>query len=486
MKRFWILLVVICFSSFDVYGLGKTLHPIVYGLNDCISDIQRYYVLQEMHNDAAKLGCNVSYEGIDTINIEIPRDAKPLPLTDETDFGGVVMNVKNTAKGITLFTLKNKVEPLDITWEQVQKGILPDKQHDYLILIEDQEPWVKNRIGYKYGHTRRDILLVKNGKIQNKVVASYGTKSSKPKFSKCDIKSRPKYIRNLTVNRDTASSCITYILKIDNQNEVQIEHIKINTPAPKDLYGDAAISMNNCTNVVMKDVTINGTYSQNRKYGYGISLNNTWNTTFERLWGYGNWGVFGNSNVNTATLVDCDINRFDIHCYGKDVYFKNCTFRDLYNQYSSVYGTISYDGCLFSDFLPVLIETSYNAYTGFDLKFKNCKWEIKQTDRNVLIYAGKPFEKENERPELKEKCWPNLNVDNISVLGPSNLEEIVLFQCAGNKSINAKINYIKNIRIHSFNVWKNDVRVFLSNYRLDFVHKLVITENRTPKIKQHK
>jgi hypothetical protein len=76
--------------------------------------------------------------------------------------------------------------------------------------------------------------------------------------------------------------------------------------------------------------------------------------------------------INTALIEDSKINRFDIHCYGRDIAFKNVEFFDLYNQYSSVFGTISHDHCTFTNFVPVLNGGSYNAFVGHDIVFNDC------------------------------------------------------------------------------------------------------------------
>ena len=475
----WVLMVALFLCPNCLRSWGKMLSPLAYGLRDCISDIQRYYVMQEVHQDAVKLGCGVCYAGIDTINIEIPRDVKPLPLPDYTDFAGVVLNVRNQQKNMVLFQMSAGTKPMDVTWEQIKKRILPDRNSDFLIIIEDDSLWVKNRIGYKYGHRRKDILLVKNGRIQNEVVASYGTRSSRPRFLRCDIANRKKIVKNLTFNRDSTSSCMTYALKIENQNDVEVENVTINTSVPGELYGDMAISVTNCTNVRMKDVAINGTYSQKRNYGYGICMNNVWNVTFDHLIGHGNWGVFGNNNVNKATLVNCDINRFDIHCYGKDVTFKNCIFRNLYNQFSSVYGKVSFEKCEFVDFIPVLFESSYNAYTGFDLSFSDCTWQMKQ-GQNYMIQAGNPSGAVNERLELKEKCWPNLAIDNMKVIAPHDVKELYLFGCRTKPRDDVKLGYIHNIRVRNMKVFNFDnpkLKTLLYMSDIPIVFKKRLTTN---------
>ena len=73
--------------------------------------------------------------------------------------------------------------------------------------------------------------------------------------------------------------------------------------------------------------------------------------------------MFGNNNINTALIENSEINRFDIHCYGRDISFKDVVFVNLYNQFSSTFGTIRFDRCTFRHFTPVLYEASYNSYT---------------------------------------------------------------------------------------------------------------------------
>ena len=69
------------------------------------------------------------------------------------------------------------------------------------------------------------------------------------------------------------------------------------------------------------------------KSGYAFSLNNVANFRAEKVVAKAPWGVFGGNNVNNTVLVDCEINRYDIHCYGKNVRADRCKFSDLYNQY---------------------------------------------------------------------------------------------------------------------------------------------------------
>jgi len=193
----------------------------------------------------------------------------------------------------------------------------------------------------------------------------------------------------------------------------------------------------------INNVFINGTYSQENKYGYGIGMNNIWNVKFDNLHSISDWGVFGNSNINNCTLKNCTINRFDIHCYGKDIYFDNCCFSNLYNQYSSVFGVISYSHCFFDNERPCLIESSYNAYTPFDLQFKNCTF-IMTTEKNELVYLMDVPSINNKRPELLEKCLPNIYVKDCTIEFEEDVKEWFVFQ-SSNKKYQELWGHISNI-----------------------------------------
>lgn len=100
-------------------------------------------------------------------------------------------------------------------------------------------------------------------------------------------------------------------MNVENQYNLEFKNIDFHTPQDT-LVGDAMIGVTNCCDVTFKDVWIDGTYSKTDYYGYGICMGNVSNAKFIRLKGNANWGVFGNNNVNTAYLKDCDINRFDV------------------------------------------------------------------------------------------------------------------------------------------------------------------------------
>ena len=414
----FVALVTSCCVSRSVKPHSKGYSPYNFGLAEAKTGVERYNVLLKTHQAALAAGKDVDYSGIEHIDIEIPNNFKTIPLTRVNDFKGCYINVKNTSKKVCLFTAKQEGVPINVTKAMIDAGrflsIPKLRRGKYLLLIKDENPWVQNRRGHDYGHQRQDILLLKKGWAKNTVVMPYNNMESSPVCKLVKVNKKPLVIKNLTVNRDETSTFITNVFLVDGYDEVSFSGVTVHTPE-SDISGDAALRVLNSTNVTFTDVNIDGTYSQLKKSGYGISLENVWNFKATRLSGKGNWGIFGNNNVNTAAIEDSEINRFDIHCYGKDVSFKNVKFFDLYNQFSSVFGSVNFDGCEFRNFIPVLIETSYNTYTEFDINFNDCVFYTTQ-QKNYLVNTGSLSGDVNARRELSEKQLPRVTVNNMKVI----------------------------------------------------------------------
>jgi hypothetical protein len=434
----------------DTISAHSILSPFDFGLETAETDSARYEVLYATHAHAVATGANVSYAGIESLTIEVPSEAAPIPLTRNSDFGGMTLTVKNYSKAKYLFSLTDTIwNSIELKPEVADNGNFTEveglNEGIHLVVLEDLHPWVDNRTGYNYGAMRKDILLVRDGRAQNRPISPYSTDSTllsaKTHFSDEELKT----ITGITIIRDTSSTAKTYCFYIDGINNLKIKRVNIYTLDPKNMYADNAIHIVNCTNITFEDVLIEGTYSRTSNYGYGILMNNVWNSTFLRLTAHANWGIFGTNNLSNTTLRNCDINRFDIHCYGRDAYIYNCMFSKLYNQFSSVFGTVLFDGCHFSDFVPVLIETSYNAYTPFDLTFKNCTFDA-YSSRNYLISIGKVDKERNSRPELAQKCWPNIQIQNMTVNVKENLSKVILFYPKG--QISGNVGYISNVKIN--------------------------------------
>lgn len=429
----------------------RYISPFDFGLAEAETDSARYEALYATHAKAVETGAEVSYQGIGTLVIEVTESSRPIPLTRHNDFAGLHLIVKNSNKTQCLFSMVDTLwESVELTPSAVDSGDFTANpmlsEGMWMLLVEDAHPWVSNRSGHNYGAMRKDIFLIRNGLSQNKPISSYATDSTLMTAKVHVADDALKVITDLTITRDTSSTAKTYCFDIRGINNVKISKLRINTPDTKNLYADAAINIENSTNVVLEDITIEGTYSRTNKYGYGIQMNNVWNSLFLRLTAHANWGVFGTNNLSNTTLKNCDINRFDIHCYGRDVFVYNCQFNKLYNQLSSVFGTVRFEDCRFTEFVPVLLEPSYNAYTPFDLIFKNCILDA-MPSRNYLISTGQLDNNINSRPELAQKCWPNIDIQNLVVNIPANVSKITLFNTK-KATPGVQVHYIADIKIN--------------------------------------
>lgn len=433
---------------------AKTYYVKDCGLSDAKNGKERFELLRRAHENAVSIGAAISYEGIETIEVEIPLGAKSIQLSSHTDFAGVELKVKNTTtENFSLFVLSQKLTKVKVTKEQITSGRFGNvnelRRGEKILVIEDETPWVANRLGYNYGATRKDILYLKGGKARGTVTAAYNNEQSSPKCYYCDVKGRKTWLGNLVFTRTSDSEQITKLFGIKNQNNVLIENVTINTPESY-LYGDCAIGIQNVTNLKMVNIIINGTYSQEKKYGYGISMDNVWNVRFTRLNANGKWGIFGNNNVNYAIIEDSDINRFDIHCYGKDVFCYRTTFRNIYNQFSSLYGRLVFDGCEFVDFIPVLFEYSYSAYTPFELTLKDCKIRVKKGHPYLVAAGNAVLPPEGTREELRSVSWPNVTLENVAVTLPQGEKTWMLFKL--NSKPTVSIKHIRQVKINGLNI----------------------------------
>ena len=465
------MLLVACFTFFSTtcntirvcYKLTDTISPLDYGLKEAKTGEERYMVLRRTHEEAQRLGVGVSYAGIKEIQLKIPAGAKPLPLTNYTDFAGVTIKVENIEKGFFLFSVLSSVTQLEVKGMEIDSRDYSNnrdlRKGNKLLVVTDNTPWVENRKGYDYGAIRKDIVMVANGKGSNGPVQSYCSIESNPECYYCEVNpSEKKIIKNITFERLATSTEKTYLVKIENQNNVELSNITIKTPQGSGLYGDRAIFVANCMNVTLSDITINDTYSLPNKYGYGVSLNNIYNLHVDNMYARADWGVFGNNNVHKATLKKCDINRFDIHCYGKDIIFEDCNFVNLYNQFSSVYGLISFKNCVFTGFTPVLIGHSYNAYTAYDLYFESCTFNLDKLHNRIVDFSGFAKE-ENSRHELKEKCLPNVTMVDCQVNAEGGLKKWYIYNTKAIKGYKGEMSHLSKVIIEGLSVNNQTIKM---------------------------
>ena len=332
-----LLTLVLLLMSLSV--AAKTVNPLDYGLRTAMTGEERYYVLKRCHEDSVKHGYNISYKGIREIQISVPQDAVILPLPDVTDFAGVRIVMDNKTKNFRVFQLQGTCELIEgVTGKIIDRG-------DYtsieklatglkFVYLEDENPWINTRLGYNSTavYKRKDIIVVKNGRAQNQPIMPYNNANSQPQVWYNSVMGRKKVIKNLEFVRTAGSTFISTPLALRFMYNVVISNITVTTPKESKLdRGDGCFIIEDCARITMNDIKIDGTYSTPKLTGYGVRLLNVYDMRINRMNAHGGWGIFGNYNVNKAMLKDCDINRFDIHYYGRDIRSEDCIYRDLYN-----------------------------------------------------------------------------------------------------------------------------------------------------------
>ncbi len=428
-----------------------------YGWRNARNGAQRAKVLFDAQTDAVKKNTTVDYSGIKKIDLEITEEFQTIPLTGQDDFCGIEFIVKNNTKDVFLFSLIKKAKTIE-----VDKRLLDGKcfksipmlcEGEYLLVIKDKNLWVDNRVGYSYGHTRKDILLIKDGISQNRVVASYNNQQSDPECEVIKIISPQCRVANFRLTRSPESKYKTYCLRIKGVAHLSIEGVVVNTPE-SDLASDKAINIVDCADVTLKDVTINGTYSQDNKYGYGININNAWHTNMVNVQGGAKWGVLGNNNLNDTYLTHCQLNRFDLHCYGKNVFLSDCIFDGGSHGWncggSSIYGIVKYDRCSFFRCIPFSMGDSYKTAVGVDVVFNDCFFYV-TTNKKSICRTRVLNDNINHRSGLSKKCLPNIEINNMTINVPKGVSEIYLYN-VGEVLYSESVGYLQNVKINGLTI----------------------------------
>lgn len=440
-KRFILFITAIITCSTICFS--RSVSPTQFGLNEAKTGEERYNVLYRVHVYALEHNATVNYAGIKDIHLTIPKGAKSIPLCDKTDFKGCRIQVINeVVDNFPLFVIKKEREVLNTNkyigdLNTKVKGIS-------LLMITDNEPWINERQGYGHTVIRKEILFCNNGRIKTSPIAPYSDKSSVKVELIRQVKSK-KYFRNISFTRDEKSTRKALLLGVDGVYNYTIENVKVYTPEHPSLFGDAVISICNSYDIHLNDIEVEGTYSFADKYGYAFSLNNISQLKVDNVRAIGRWGVFCCNNLNGAIIRNCQINRFDIHCYGRDFSFYNCTFTKTGLPMSSFYGTAYFNGCTFDNAISIIHRIDYNAYTPFDVIYENCVFNL-DSRHNYLIDLVSVPEVNNTRPELSKKNLPNATLKDCRFFLEANTKEVVLYKnCPRNN--NQSLGYISTVNI---------------------------------------
>lgn len=443
-------------------------------LADAPSDTSRYHIFRQAHLQALTNGQTLDYSGIDTLHIAIPAGAKPIPLAPRNDFANIVIVVKNTVANLFLFSRTPAMQPIatdlpdSLLCAAIDSGdfshIPALAQGRWLLQVVDSTPWVNQRIGHSYGHYREELLCLDSGRTADRPTMPYiGTVSTPRLFGRPVADNDNFQFSNITLLRDSLSTYKTYLLNIENLTSPILSNVTVVTPS-SDLVEDCIIRIYNCANVTLDNLALLGSYSRTNHSGYGLLMDNCRNTRIRRLTARTPWGVFGTNNMHNTLFEYCDFDRFDIHCYGRDVTYRHCRQSNSYNQYSSIYGTILHDSCTFDNFTPLLIETSYNSYPHFTLRMHDCHWRLTR-QRHTMIEAGRLDTLISSRPELHDKCLPDIDIDGLTIDAPFLLRpQLVHYR---GKNISQPALGIKYINLRRVSTVKgNRIRFRLSDRRV--------------------
>lgn len=439
-----------------------------------------FRILKKKHQEAFDKGAELVYPSNMVLKVAIPQNASSIPLSPYTDFNGCKIIVENKSiDKFMLFSLsgKKKESAVDVDCRMINTGdytSLPQLRSGLKLLrIKDGNAWTHRAPEEgDYDVFRQDLVLIKDGKARNATITTYSEETSNPECQYIDASDEQKVICNLTIERSASSTARTRILQISLQNNVLVRNVKITTPfAPQDtdnkLYKeDQCIRVLNSANIYFEDVMVRGTFSTAKIWGYAVNMENVYNSHFLRFDAEAHWGVFGNNNTNTATLTDCRINRFDLHCYGRDVTCKGCVFNNqiddshpnqvycptnVLNAFGSMFGTLHFEDCHFVKSRPVWLRSYYKAYTGFDIIFRKCKFDI-NPNYPYFVVTGLLDEADNTRKELKGKCWPNVSMRDCQVNVPDGLKELYVFYARRNSKSISEIDYLSSLNLRNVKI----------------------------------
>ena len=459
MRRLFLFLALLFLGCASV---AAQVNPRDFGWKDALSGVKKAEVLYNAHQYAVQHDTYVDYSGLKVIDIEITKNFKSIPLTSFNDFSGVTFNVKNTGKDVPLFTMTQKA-----TKVSVAKGLLDGNDFrsipalskgEYVLIIQDKNPWVDQRVGHTYSHIRKDVLWIKDGKSTNRVISSYNTPEADPVCSFCKVTSPRVFIGNFVLNRAKGSTKRTDCVLIQGAAHIRFENIQVNTPE-SEIVHDATFKVEDCVDVSFENITINGTYSKSNSFGYAFNFNNVWNTSFVRVNGRGEWGVMGHNNMSDTYLSGCNINRFDIHCYGRNLYLSDCVIdggeKGWFCGGSGIYGTIKYDRCQFVNANPIYYGDSYKTYVGAHIVLNDCVFDV-TSKKNAVFYTRVFNNNMNPRKGLTQKCLPNIEINNLTINVPKGVRKVFLMNLESSPAYSKSIGYIDHVTINGLIINSQD------------------------------
>lgn len=394
-------------------------------------------------------------EGSGCVEYEIPAGGAFLKLPPQVDFNGwtiVAKNLHNYKWPLFSFEKYSHERKTDfhLTKADVDAGnysrcaeLCSGRK---MLVLKDQKEWTyrtdRNDMGPFFRH---DVIALNDGVPDNRPIAPWNTPSTALSYYYYEANTVPAIFENLTLKRyrDTEGHGIAKLIRVDGKYDVTLRNINVQFVEDAGNIAkteDACFEVYNSAHVRFENIQINGTYSSEIAYGYAFYLDNVFDVSFRNVHATGLWGVIGTRNLNRTFLKDCQMNRFDIHCYGRDVRCVDCVFDNVHFNwriscdYSSFFGTLHYERCTFRRIIPVFLASDYHAYSGFDLVMDSCTLDYPNHTSAassgcdaIIVKAGCVETPENKRPEFQKTEWPNVHIVNLTLTHFSEGAGICIF-----------------------------------------------------------
>lgn len=458
-------------------SIKGNLSPIMFGLNstnDKDSNVYNYKSIFYTYKNANKLECNVKWEDVNKVEMEIPNGFPYITLTQNNDFCNTSFIVTNKSHKECIFKLEKSNDFVQIDIDKTTLGGSDYSQYTYfdngtyLLSIYDQNIWThRTDSADDSDFYRKDLIVIKDNTALNLPCFTYNTESSLPYCKYRKISENRFTFKNINI---TCKDCqyVTNILVISGILDIDIDNVKIEiADNNQDLSHGVLFSFLDCANLNISNTSVYGTYD-NYGFAYGFHLQNCTNINIDNLTTINkNWGVFGTQCLNNVKVSNSNINRFDIHCYGKDITINNCSFKHKYNSISGIFGNVVYNNCQFEYQVPLVYDNSYHVFSPFNLILNNCTFVLNNKDFCVFSMSSSDVTI-YDRDEIKEFCLPNICINNLYIKKYDYYDKegrVVLYKTGYNKDIVAK--YISNVKIDGVTTDGHDYKIFISNDKIN-------------------
>lgn len=326
------------------------------------------------------------------------------------NFDGLTLDCTNNNSQRNLFSLVS--EPLSSEASTIE-DLAADEIFNMargLIFAYDPTPLYKRSGDHDYNYFRHDVFLVENNIVLGSPCLPYDAETQL-ELSYIILNYNSTQVRNLNViRRGDADLRVLYAVY---QYNLIVDNLCVDTLVNFDEM-DGAFSIDNVHTLIFNNITINKGYRDTRGANYIFELYWITNLLCNNIKAaYSTWGCFGTRGINGAHIQNSTINRFDIHCYGKNILATNCIFVNNFNQCQCTTGYITFRNCSFIDHRGLMI---YDTPVGVPCKvtYEDCDIELKSDSGHLLLFRIR--ESSNINARLFNNFYlPDLNVVNCKV-----------------------------------------------------------------------